>query len=127
MGVTDCKKCRDCGGECCKSVAIKLEDPQDIDDYLDFKWYIFHPGLTVYLDDEDDWHVDVPIKCRHLKSNSQCAIYKDRPPVCRDYDVKECDNGMDMKIELTTPEEVDSYIAKLKKQGHFTKDGKVKK
>ncbi len=113
----DCDKCFTCGGECCKSVAIKLEDPVDIDDYEDFKWYVFHPGLSVYLDTDDEWHVDVPIKCKHLGRNGKCKVYDDRPPVCRDYDVRECDEGDDSKVTLSTPEEVDSYIRKLKRAG----------
>ena len=126
-GAEDFKKCRECEGQCCRSVAVKLEEPEDINDYEDFKWFIYHPGLTVYLDDEGDWHVDMPIKCRHLDAKGACKIYKDRPPVCRDYDVKDCMEANDQTVELKTPADVDKYIAKLRKEGEFDKDGKVRK
>lgn len=115
----NCDKCFECGGECCKSVAIRVDEPEDVDDYLDFKWYLFHPGLTVYLDTEGDWHVDVPIKCRHLTKDGRCRIYEERPPVCRDYDVDECDNGDDTVVTFEKPEDVDRYIAKLRARGEL--------
>ena len=110
-------KCFECGGECCRSIAIKIDDPEDINDYEDFKWYLYHSGITVYLDTDGDWHVDFPVKCIHLTDDGKCKIYDDRPPVCRDYNVDECDNGDDAVITFETAKDIDKYIVKLKKKG----------
>lgn len=37
------------------------------------------------LDDDDKVVMYCPIECRHLTENNLCAIYNDRPQVCRDY------------------------------------------
>jgi len=113
----DLKKCIDCGGECCKSVAVKLDTPEDADDFEDFKWYLFRDGWTVFLDDDGDWHVDIPGRCRHLGVNNNCEAYNERPPVCRDFGVCDCDEGEPGKIVFEKPDDVDKYVCKLKKQG----------
>jgi Fe-S-cluster containining protein len=121
----DLKKCLDCGAECCKSVAIELDDPEDLDDYMDLKWYLYH-GFTVFQDHEGDWHVDIPHRCHNLLADNRCAVYRDRPPVCRDFEVRNCDNGDDEenKVTFEKPEDVDRHIEKLRAEGTL-KPGKV--
>jgi Fe-S-cluster containining protein len=131
IGMSDdkcnCEKCFECRGECCRSVAIELEEPEDLNEFEDLKWYLFHTGITVYIDKDGDWYVDVPIKCKHLDDEGKCMIYETRPPVCRDYDVDDCDNAEDEETEFETPQDVDDYVAKLKAEGRFDDKGNLKK
>ncbi|MBW2972612.1 YkgJ family cysteine cluster protein [Candidatus Woesearchaeota archaeon] len=122
--VEDLNKCMACGAECCRSLAIEIDAPEDLDDFEDLKWYIYHKGLTVYLDTDGVWNVEIPTKCVHLDREGKCLIYKDRPPVCREFDVVDCNDGDDRSVWFKTAEDVDKYVAELKKQGKL-KPGKV--
>ena len=120
----DCVKCFKCMGKCCKSVAIEIDTPEDLDDFEDLKWYIYHPGLTVYVGGKGDWNVNMSIGCIHLTKEGKCMIYENRPPVCRDYGVDDCNNCDDKEIVFNTAEDVDAYIAKLRAEGTL-KPGKI--
>ena len=111
-------ECFECKGECCKSIAIQIDPPEDLVAYEDLKWYLYDPGITVYFDSEGDWCVDIPIKCKHLNKKGLCDIYDRRPPTCREYDEKCCEeNEGDVLILFEKPEDVDRHIEKLKKEG----------
>jgi Fe-S-cluster containining protein len=110
--------CLDCGGKCCKSIAIQIDTPKSVDDYQDLKWYLYHPGLSVYLDSDKEWLVEIPIRCRHLDKKGKCRIYSRRPPICKDFDTKTCEeNKGEVLVKLKTPEDVDRHVRKLKRQG----------
>ncbi|MBW2964818.1 YkgJ family cysteine cluster protein [Candidatus Woesearchaeota archaeon] len=115
--VEDFETCKACGGECCKSLAIEIPAPKDVDDFQDLKWYLYHTGLTVYLDKDGEWNVEVHLKCKYLDKDGKCTIYGERPPVCRAFEVVGCNNGDDRVVWLKTPEDVDAYVAKLKDEG----------
>src|SRR3972149_674299 len=106
--------CNDCEGECCKRIAIPIDNPETLEDYEDLKWYLYHTGLTIYVDNEDDWLVQVPVGCKHLKGG-KCVIYDKRPPICRKSAVADCERNIkEVKFELKTPEDVDKHIKSLK-------------
>jgi len=109
--------CLYCGGKCCKSIAIQIDTPKSADDYEDLKWYLYHKGLSVYFDSDKEWLVEIPITCRHLDKKGKCKIYSNRPPICRDFDTDTCEeNKGKVFVRLKTPEDVDKYIAKLRKE-----------
>jgi Fe-S-cluster containining protein len=110
-------KCRECGGLCCKTFAVIIDKPECEEDYEHFKWYLYHTGTSVFMDKDGDWNVEVHLPCKHLGDASKCRIYDERPPICREYNELECDDGPDVKIEFKTPEEVDEYVKKLKAEG----------
>lgn len=120
----DLKKCLECQAQCCKSVAIELSEPEDADDYMDFKWYLYH-GFTVFQDKDGDWNVDIPHRCHNLLADNRCAVYDDRPPVCRDFEVRSCDDDeeTDNLVDLEKPEDVDKLMDKLRAEGKL-KPGK---
>ncbi len=95
-----------------------MEEPEDRDDYENFKWYLFRKGCSIFQDHEGDWYVAINLKCKHLNPKGLCDIYEERPPVCRDYDVCECDNDEEA-VSLETPEEVEEYIKELEEKGEL--------
>lgn len=106
--------CDECGGDCCKRIAIQIEKPKTRDDIEDLKWYLYHDRLAVYIDNEGDWLVQVPVKCKHL-INGKCSIYSGRPPVCRKAKVSECQRNVKETVKVfRTPEDVDTYLKTLK-------------
>jgi len=83
--------CDECTGRCCRRIVIEIDKPDTEDDYLDIFWYIFHPLLSVYIDGDDGWCVQVPSACKFLSGDGKCKIYEDRPPICRTSKVEDCD------------------------------------
>ena len=72
--------CKECGGLCCK---IQCATIRDHDKYQEEYWKargylkkIKIKGGVLYL---------TPQVCQHLDENNRCAIYRDRPQLCRDY------------------------------------------
>jgi Fe-S-cluster containining protein len=110
--------CLECRGECCKKLAFNIEAPKNIIDFQDIKWYLYHEGVIVYIDNEGDWMVQVPVKCTKLGKNGRCTIYEDRPPICRMSKVEDCEKNTDeMAVVFRTVKDLESYMNKsLKKK-----------
>ena len=75
---------------CCTYVTIEIDDPKTVEDIDALFWYIDH-GLTVFIDHENDWLVEVRRKCDYLTPEGLCKIYEDRPIVCRDHEPDDCE------------------------------------
>jgi uncharacterized protein len=119
----DSKKCRGCGG-CCKTVGVEIETPETLADFEYVKWYIFHKGLSVYIDRDGTWNLEIQTKCNHLNKDHRCDIYNERPPVCREFEASQCDvdedeEDDDSMREFTKPEQIDDYVEELKEKGDF--------
>jgi Fe-S-cluster containining protein len=112
--------CDKCTGLCCSYIVIPIETPEDADDYLDIFWYIFHPLLFVYIDMEGRWCVRIKSPCVHLQKDNSCAIYEQRPPVCKIYAVKNCErNAPEVKVGFP---DAKTYAAWLVKNARLPKD-----
>lgn len=59
-------------------------------DFDHLLWQISHEHVETYRD-EDGWFLLIRGSCEHLQSDGSCAIYNDRPQVCRDYDNDWCE------------------------------------
>jgi len=80
--VGNCKKC----GNCCKKIYIKATKAQLKSDFFKkiyIKWieWLFQFSL-LEIDYKDCYFV---FKCKNLKSDGTCGVYKLRPNICRDY------------------------------------------
>ena len=102
--------CNKCDGKCCKYVTVIIPEPKDQEDWDELKWYLMHDNIQVYKDTEDEWIVEFSTHCKHLKEN-KCEIYENRPIVCRDHNLDECDanEGDYAKVLFKTPEDIDKY------------------
>src|SRR3989338_9417853 len=106
--------CNECDGECCKNIAIQIESPETREDFEDLNWYLYHEGLIIYIDDEDDWLVQIPIKCKFLK-DGKCMIYYKKPPICKNSEVSRCEKNIkEAKIIFKNEGDIEHYIESLK-------------
>lgn len=103
--------CEECEGECCKKLAFHVEARLKKEDFEDLKWYLYHEGVIVYIDNEGDWMVQVPIKCTKLDKNGRCTIYDKRPPICRKSEVEDCEkNTNEMAVVFKTAKDLEKYM-----------------
>lgn len=80
---------------------------QDFDHLL---WQIAHHAVCVYQD-ADGWYLLINMPCRHLLPQGGCAIYVERPRVCRTYSNEFCE--YDARAEDSFKRFFDSYEALL--------------
>lgn len=107
--------CKQCGGECCKKLAFQISKPKTVRDFEDMKWFLYHEGVIIYIDNEGSWLVQVPTRCTKLDKNDRCTIYDKRPPVCRFSKVEECEmNTNEMDVVFNTIEDLEKYMKKRK-------------
>ena len=107
-------QCSRCDGKCCRYFCFEIDEPDDYGDFEDVRWYLCHDGVSVHVDD-GDWYISINNPCKMLGPDSQCAIYEERPMICRGYDMGNCDftagdYGYDELFE--TPEQLDEYAMK---------------
>jgi uncharacterized protein len=108
--------CEQCKAECCRYITTIVDTPEDEEDWDEIKWMLMHEGVTIYVDEDDDWNVEVMTKCKHLGDDHKCMIYDKRPKVCRDHGTHECEENEDSfepTIHFEKPEDVDEYLKKI--------------
>jgi len=105
--------CQQCGGACCRYVATEIDEPKNVEDFENIRWYCTHKDTWVFMED-GIWHLAFNGACEHLREDSSCGIYEDRPQVCRDHKFGECDYYLRGKfdLELRSMAEVDAYLHK---------------
>ncbi|MFC1504189.1 YkgJ family cysteine cluster protein [Spirochaetota bacterium] len=77
--------CKACKAECCRHVALEIDEPTCKTDYDNIRWYLMHDEIKVFVDSEDEWHIEFPSTCKNLLDDYTCADYEKRPRICRDY------------------------------------------
>jgi Fe-S-cluster containining protein len=82
--------CFDCA-RCCTYVALEIDAPTTNKEYDYLVWYLFHPGVSVFVDWEGSWFVKFESRCRHLTEHGLCGVYEHRPAICRDFDWRDCE------------------------------------
>ncbi|MES9903581.1 MAG: YkgJ family cysteine cluster protein [Sedimenticola sp.] len=85
-------KCSRCPGtRCCTYMTEALGPaPRSKSDFDHLLWQISHEGVEIYKD-EGDWYLMIQGRCQHIGPNGACAIYEDRPQICRDYENEWCE------------------------------------
>jgi len=110
MRMADCK---DCDGKCCNYITIQIDTPKKEIDFEELKWFLCHEGITVYIDNDGDWCVEVITNCKNLDKENKCKIYKTRPKVCSDHHTHECEANLEhgdyFKKIFKTMEDIDNY------------------
>ena len=103
--------CYRCPAACCRYIALPFDEPEDAEAFEEIRWFLMHEGVTVFVT-EGQWFVSVTTPCKHLDEQSRCAIYADRPQICREYSSDGCDyRGGDYgyKLFFTHPEQLAEY------------------
>tara|TARA_R110002073_G_scaffold56905_12_gene144774 strand:+ start:8727 stop:9218 length:492 start_codon:yes stop_codon:yes gene_type:complete len=106
--------CEHCTAKCCHYFALPIDEPVNRRDFDFIRWYLVHPGATVFVEGET-WYLLVYSTCQHLQDDHRCGIYETRPQICRDYTTKECEFEDDWCYEkyFETPEQIDEYADAL--------------
>ncbi len=102
--------CSHCTAKCCRYFALPLDTPTTWDDFEYLRWFLFHQRAAVFIED-GDWYLLVNTECKHLRKDGLCAIYEDRPQVCRDYHTDKCEYEDDWVYDhfFETSEQIDEY------------------
>ena len=86
-GLVPCTSC----GKCCTYVAVGINPPATPRSATDVLWYLYHENVSVYRDHGGEWAVMFDARCRHLQDDLLCAVYADRPHICRGFDNTGCE------------------------------------
>jgi Fe-S-cluster containining protein len=87
QGPVPCTEC----GRCCTYVAVGINAPTSPRFATDILWYLYHEGVSVYRDEDGDWAVLFQARCRHLQDDLLCAVYAQRPHICRAFNNEGCE------------------------------------
>ncbi len=82
--------CEKCVALCCRYFALPIDNPTDVTDYDNIRWYLLHENVVVFIED-GQWYIGVLTKCKHLQPDNRCGIYETRPRICRKYTTDNCD------------------------------------
>jgi uncharacterized protein len=105
-------QCTDCA-KCCTYVAVGINPPSRARWATDILWYLYHEGVSVYLDGDGEWVVQFEARCRHLAHDRLCGIYPHRPHICRSFDNRTCEvNEPGGGTLFETPEQFLEYMKK---------------
>lgn len=100
-GLTVDNKCSRCTGTtCCTYITEALETPRRKTDFQHLLWQVSHEGIDIFKDDSG-WYLLIHGRCQHLQENGACAIYDDRPAVCREYENDWCEFDEPAKKSFT--------------------------
>jgi len=111
------RDCILCKAKCCRHVATGIDTPTCKRDYDNIRWYLMHENVHVFIDMDGEWTIEFFTPCKNLLPDNTCAIYSERPRVCRDYPAADemCeyeDDEPPYKELFTTVEEFESYLQK---------------
>jgi Fe-S-cluster containining protein len=83
-------RCTECA-RCCRYVGVGINAPKTPRLATDVLWYLYHENVSVYRDEQGEWSVLFETRCRNLRADLLCAVYDERPHICRGFDNTECD------------------------------------
>jgi Fe-S-cluster containining protein len=91
IAVTPENKCNLCVGSiCCTYITHQIDTPRSMEEFDYLLWQVSHDNVALFKD-EDGWFLSVTGQCAHLGPNGMCAIYDNRPQICRDHSNECCE------------------------------------
>ncbi len=103
--------CNQCVALCCRYFALQIEKPRTRRDFEDLRWYILHEDASIFVED-GEWYLQINRKCRALLPDNRCAIYHNRPSICREYKTNGCDwhaDAYQYDHLFTEPEQIEAF------------------
>lgn len=108
--------CFDCA-LCCTYLAVEIDEPTTNTEYDYIVWYLYHEGVSVFVDWEGDWYLKVDRRCQHLTGSGLCGIYDERPAICRDFSHEDCErNSGDDAPDKWLFESADQFLGWLRRR-----------
>jgi len=108
-GLIPCLACT----QCCHYVAIEIDEPDTREEFDNICWYLYHPGIEIYVDHEDTWNVLVHTTCENLLPDGQCNVYETRPNICRHFPNDTCEPNTGEpaeKVLLKTAADLEAWM-----------------
>jgi Fe-S-cluster containining protein len=113
--------CEYCPSKCCRYFALPIEKPKEWSDFDSIRWYLAHQDVSVFVDD-GAWYIMLHRDCNHLLPDGRCGIYDDRPQICRDYKIADCEYDDEYLYEkiFETDDQIWEYAEALLGPAHVT-------
>ena len=93
-------KCSFCARSwCCTYVTQHIPAPRSKHDFNHLLWQVSHKNVEAFKDKEG-WHLLIRTSCSHLQPDGRCGIYNERPDICQDYSVENCEFSGSAQREL---------------------------
>lgn len=103
--------------QCCTYVAIEIDAPTTMKEYDYIVWYLYHQGVSVFVDWEKSWYIKFETSCQHLTPQGLCGVYESRPAICQGFDWRECENRIrDEPADKWLFESSDEFLRWFEKQ-----------
>ena len=108
-GHVSCLQC----AKCCTYVAVGINAPTTPKLATEILWHLYHQGVSVCRDEAGEWYVQFEARCRNLGEGNLCAVYLNRPHICRAYDDQVCEVNAPQKglIEFKEPKAFLEYLS----------------
>lgn len=108
--------CLTCG-LCCTYIAVGIDGPANAKSASEILWHLYHEGISIYRDGDNEWMVQFESRCRHLQDDNKCGIYEQRPHICRDYSEESCEVNSDgVGTTFYSPAEFLDWLKKKRKR-----------
>ena len=111
-------RCQDrCQALCCRYLTVQIPAPRRECDLDEVSWLLAHEHVTIYVASRR-WHLEVRTRCKYLTADNLCAIYAQRPQVCRDHRPHECEFPAPPRhtLEFDQREDFEAWRAKQQQQ-----------
>lgn len=119
--------CCACTG-CCRYVSTVIDKPRSKVTIDQYKWFLLHKNVQIYIDNEGDWNLLFITPCTKLQNDGTCGIYETRPDICKDYSPDSCSRtGKDYTHLFATPDALLDYLEEEKAKRKAKKEQKGKK
>ncbi len=113
--MTESQICVACHG-CCNYVTIELDFPKSSRARDEYRWYLLHRNVEIFIDNDESWQLLFKTPCDRLGTDGMCKVYESRPDICRAYSADGCSRtGKDHQHLFATPEELDAFLSKKKR------------
>jgi Fe-S-cluster containining protein len=85
-------QCAQCvPAKCCRYFSLEIDRPRSRRDFDDLLWMLAHREVSIYIE-EKKWYLMIHTQCRFLDiRTNMCAIYDNRPVMCREHPFDECE------------------------------------
>jgi hypothetical protein len=82
--------CEGCVAHCCRYVCVEIDAPRAKWQYDQIHWMLMHEGVALFVAPDGFWYSEFRTRCAHLMADNRCAVYEQRPNLCRSYENAAC-------------------------------------
>ena len=83
-----CEKCLP--AFCCNYFAFGIDEPENRKDYESLLWKLAHEKVSIYVY-RNQWYIMIHTRCNFLTPDNKCGIYENRPYLCKEHSVENCE------------------------------------